>query len=857
MRLFSWFIVRRLVREPLRTATTVAGIAAGVAVVVAIQLTNASSIAGFETALNAVSGRASLEIVNAAGGVDERTLPDLGWLRAYGAVTPIIEGDVAFPEANGRAETLRVLGIDILRDEPFRDYRLVEWNGSGAVPTARDLLGLLSDPSSAILPDAFAGPRGLRPGSTFDVRTGDRTVALTVRALLKNEGPARALDGRVVLMDIAAAQALLNRFGTIDRLEIRLADGADIDRAEAAIARRLPASLSVERPSTRGRQVETMLAAFHLNLTALSYIALIVGVFLVYNTISVTVLSRRPEIGALRAVGVTRGQVRRLFLGEAAALAIVGSALGLGLGRVLANAAVALTSTTVTALYVATAAAPPALGWRHVLLAFGTGVPLSLVAAFVPAQEATRVPPAVASRGADRAGAKVRPPRRLVATGAALIALGAWLATRGPVHGLPLLGYASAAALIFGASLLVPAVIIVCVRVLDRPVRHWLGIAERLALGNLGAAIPRLSISIAALAVSLSMTAAIAIMVGSFRETVVYWVRQTLQADLFVSPGSGEAPGRAGTLSADVVQTIEHSPDAAVVDPLLVADVPYDGTRIRIVGRDLGVVLTRAPLLFKAPSDGPASLRDAAGQDLVAASESFTLKHHARVGDAIALPTAEGIRSFRLAATYYDYSNDRGVILMDAATFARHFERTDLNGMAVYLRPGVDADRARRRLLDAIGSDHAVYIATNAGLRAEVLRIFDSTFAITYALELVAIVVAMLGVSGTLVTLILEREREFTILRLVGAGRGQVRRTVIGEAVLIGGISQAIGLVVGGALSLVLIDVITPQSFGWTIQFHLPSAFLAQSSVAIVAATALAALYPAARAVRLTMRRDE
>ena len=242
---------------------------------------------------------------------------------------------------------------------------------------------------------------------------------------------------------------------------------------------------------------------------------------------------------------------------------------------------------------------------------------------------------------------------------------------------------------------------------------------------------------------------------------------------------------------------------------------------------------------------------------MIAVSESFALKHQAAIGDLVRIATAAGDRPFRLAAIYYDYSSDRGVILMDEATFARHFGAQSPNGLAVYLKAGIDADGARARLLDAIGPGRAVFIATNGSLRTEVLRIFDSTFAITYALELIAIVVAILGVSGTLVTLILEREREFEMLRLIGADRRQVRRIVIGEAVLLGAVSQGVGLVVGLALSLILIDVITVQSFGWTIQFHLPAAFLIQSSIAIVAATAVAGLYPARRGVALGMRPDE
>ena len=852
MPLLRTFILRRLAQQPLRSAITILGVALGVAVVVAIRLTNASSLRGFETALDTVAGRASLEIAGTGVGVDERVLNDLLWLDEYGRVAPVIEGELAVRRAGAPAETLRLLGVDVLRDRSFRDYPLA---GDDDVRSV-DLLRRLADPSSAILAEKFAAPHGLAVGSSLDVLAGDRPATLTVRGLLKDEGPARVLDGHFVLMDIAGAQALLDRLGRIDRIEIRLDDPAAIDQAEQAIAARLPAGLAVQRPSQRGRQVEQMLSAFHLNLTALSYIALVVGLFLVYNTISVAVLSRRDEIGVLRALGVSRGGVRALFLAEAAALSLAGCAAGVVIGRLLADAAVSLTATTVTTLYIRAAAAPPALDWPTLALAFAVGVPLSLLAAAVPAEEAARISPVAAIRDGARVDTRTRVSARDIVAAIALLAAGAWLATRPPWHGLPIAGYASAFAVIFGASFLVPAVLFGAARALERLARRWLNVEDWLAVTNVGAGVSRLSISVAALAVSLSMMVAIAVMVGSFRETVIYWTAQTLQADLFVSPAAAGRPTADATLSPEVVSTVATSPDVKAVDRFRVTEATYDGMRIRIGAGDFGVILDHGSLLFKAPADreaARAAMRDTIGRDAVLASEAFTLKHHVRAGDEVMVPTANGPKPFRIAAVYFDYSNDRGVLMMDRPTFARHFGDLPPSGLTVYLEDGVDPDEARSRLLSALGASHAVFINTNRSLRREVLRIFDSTFAITYALELVAIIVAILGMSGTLITLVLERERDLAILRLVGAARSQIRRLVIGEAVFLGLVSQAVGLVVGLALSLVLIYVINVQSFGWTIQFHLPWAFLIQSSIAIVAATALAGVYPARRAIQLTM----
>ena len=261
--------------------------------------------------------------------------------------------------------------------------------------------------------------------------------------------------------------------------------------------------------------------------------------------------------------------------------------------------------------------------------------------------------------------------------------------------------------------------------------------------------------------------------------------------------------------------------------------------------------------MFKSPSDGNTAMISAIDRDAVVVSEAFATKFGKRDGDDIVLPTPSGARTFRIAAVYYDYATERGVIVMDSTTLQRHYGDLPPTGLWAYLRDDADAEVVRGQILANLDDGHRVFIYTNRGLRAEVLRIFDSTFAITYALEVIAILVAMFGVAGTLLTLVIERRRDLALLRLIGADRRQMRRMVVIEAGLIGAVSQVIALGMGLALSLILIYVINVQSFGWTIQFHLPVLFLAQATVAVVIATALAGIYPARRAADTSSVREE
>ena len=854
MTFFRQFIVRALLRDRARTVVTLAGLTLGVAVVVAIRLANASSIRGFETALDLVAGKTSLEIVGAGVGVPEAQLAALGWLRQFGRVSPVIDRTARVLAPDGTEQPVRVLGVDVLSDLPFREYRLLQFARDGREPRPPELLALLLDPASVVLTERFARRHAIDLDTPVQLLIGDRVHDALVRGLLLDEGPARVVDGQLALLDIATAQLLFDRLGWLDRVEIQLFEAETIDDAERAIGARLPEGLRVQRPARRGRQVEKMLAAFHFNLTALSYIALVVGLFLVYNTVAVSVITRRREIGALRALGATRRLVRRLFLGEAVVLAMVGAGLGLPAGWLLARAAVRLTSTTVNALYITTAATVPALSGSDLLLACAVAIPLALAGAAIPAAEAARVTPIAAVREADRFVRDRRFPHRFVVLSALLFGTGGWLSTREAVGGLPVFGLVAVLAVVFGAAALVPALLELLRRVGRATLARWFGVEGLLAHANLSGSVSRLAVSVAALVVSLAMLAAIAIMVGSFRETVTYWVGQTLQADLFVATADRAPVGPAGTISAEAEQRIAAHPAVAAHDRFRNIDLPYgpDDDLIILGAGDFGVRLEYGGLLFKTPPDPRTAMRGAVGADAVVVSESFAIKYGVAVDDRIELDTPQGARPFRVAAVYYDYSSDRGLVVMDHTTFARHYGTQRPTGLTLYLEPDADPDAVREALLAAVGPDHRLFIRTNASLRTEVLRIFDATFAITYALEAIAIFVAIMGVAATLVTLTLERRHELAMLRQLGAGRDQIRRMVVIEAAMLGMLSQGVGVPVGVVLSLILIYVINVQSFGWTIQFHLPLGFLVQSTLLVAVTTALAGLYPARVATRLT-----
>jgi putative ABC transport system permease protein len=377
----------------------------------------------------------------------------------------------------------------------------------------------------------------------------------------------------------------------------------------------------------------------------------------------------------------------------------------------------------------------------------------------------------------------------------------------------------------------------------------------RLAGSNLLGAIGRLSISVSALAVSLAMMVAIAVLVGSFRETVVYWLNSTLSADLFVRPTMLTSSTAEGSIGRGTREALLQDPDVTSIGWITTRQVAYEETRIRLAATSFQTLNKHRQLLFKSPRNAWQEVAGAVGSDRVLVSESFSILYGKSPGEPVELPTRHGPHRFVVAAVYYDYASNQGTVMVDPETYRRHFaesaEELIPSGLSIYVRSGADVKAVRARLADSVGSGRDLYFASNQDVRREAMKIFDSTFAITYALEVIAIIIAGLGVISTLITLIYERQREIALLSIVGATRRQIRRMVVVEAVLLGAVSQFIGVLVGVALAVILIFVVNVQSFGWTIQFHIPWWFLAHSTLIILVVTSLCGLYPATRAANI------
>jgi len=837
--LFYRLMVRPLFREPVRTSLTILAIALGVAVVLAIDLAGGAATGSCRSSMETLAGDSDLEVVT-AGGVPENVVGTLATLPYPIRVSPRIEDYAVIVNTK---KSFPLIGLDLVAEgSAFAQSESPKIAGSQAQDASEQAFEHLGDSDSIWV----GSSAGYKTGDRVELLINDQVHSYSVRGVYADSNG----NESAIVMDLAAAQHALVRFGRVDRILLKVPETPGLEEWQQRLRGVLPAGAEVRPQGTGTNENRRMLAAFRWNLRLLSYISLVVGAFLIYNTISVSVVRRRPEIGIVRALGASRRVILSAFVGEAACFGIAGALIGIPLGRFLATGAVRLMSATVESLYVSSRPGIIELNGASVFLAIAIGVGVAVASAYSPAGEASLVSPVQAmARGRREYDVHLQKGRDI---GMALMfGLAAAAASRAPaIAGKPLLGYLAAILLVVASALAIPAFVDALTSLSSKLLGKLLGVEAMLASRSLAASLRRTSVLVGALSTAIAMMTAVGIMVGSFRQTVMVWMGHQLPADLYLRPTGSAAADRHPTLSPGLAEEIATVPGVAAVDRLRAYEINFENMPATLASADLNVLRPYRNSDFFSGRPKEQVLAELRDSNAVIVSEPFTYKHHLKAGDSLTLSLGETRATFRIADVYYDYSSERGGILMDRKTMLRYLPDPAPSNLAIYVSPGAHLDVVRAEI-ERASAGHRVLMFSNRDLRAEAIRIFDRTFAITYALEAVAVIVAVMGVAGALLALVIDRRRELGLLQFLGAATGQVRKLILVEAGLLGLLANLAGVALGFALSLILIYVINKQSFGWTIRFHLPVEILLGALTVVYLATVLAGLYPAQVAVGL------
>jgi putative ABC transport system permease protein len=809
-------LLAQLRESPVRLLVTVFAIALGVALGAAVYLVNSAALNEFGLATKRLVGEADVVVRGPREGFSEELFARLSKNAAVSVASPMLELQVAVP---GQRDTLKVVGVDPFRAATLQPALMGDIGGAIFSLFASD---------SIYLSGSAAQQLRLQRGDTFPVMVGSVPKTLHVVGILSEGTYSQALG----LMDIASAQWTFRQIGRLNRIDLRLKPGTDVDAFRDTLRGELPVGVLAIAPQVERDRAVSVTRAYRVNLNMLALVALWTGAFLVFSTQSLSVLRRRQSLALLRALGVTQGQLQRALIGEGAALGVAGSVFGVMLGLAIAAAILRFLTADLGNGQLRTVAASLRASPLPMLAFLAMGTLVASIGAWLPARAASRQPPARSLKGGD--GDYSTTAKNSAYFGLGLLALGAVLCRLPPIGGLPVFGYVAIAALLFGAVLLVPTLTVKALSLAPRTHRIVIDTAVAQLRENVGLS----TLSLASIIVSFSLMVAMAIMVFSFRVSFDHWLGKLLPADLQIREPLGNdtaywsASDQAKLMAAAGVSRVEFRRTRQILlDP---ARAPVT---LIARGGSAAEAADELPLLRTGSRPVPSNEQPAW------ISEALQDLYGYQLGSAIDLPLAGRVQRFIVAGIWRDYARSTGSMVITRQAYIAASGDDTANEGSIWLKAGADPRSTEVALRAQFARGDALEILTSTALRERSLQIFDRAFAITYALEAIAVIIGLTGVSFAASSTALARRAEFGMLRHIGLLRRQVIGMLASEGVLTSAFGVAYGLALGTALSLVLVFVINRQSFNWSIDLAIPVWQLALLSATLVAAAAVTATW--------------
>ena len=814
-------------------------LALGTGVYLAMRLANRAALSGFERFADGITRQSDWTVQGPGGPLDVALLTRMR--EALGVrpvhLIPMVEATVspALHEATrviGSRPTWRLLGLDFVG--------LLNLKGKSGVAFAAPK----TNPHGVLVAQGFADREHVGVGDVLSVVINERVVSLVISGLIPQSPDMASPPDHLLVMDLPDAQRLLDKPNVVDRVEVIAQQGPafpHLTEESGNILRQTLGDRALVLDHENKRALAgTMTAAFRLNLTILSLLALFVGGYLIFQALDGMVLRRREEIGILKSLGVTDRGIQIAFLIEAALLGIIGGSLGVLLGWAGAQGAVVAVTRTMNALYGATHAQSAALHPGEAAMSLGIAVLTSIVAAWWPAREAAHTPPSqmLGSAGMTHASRRYASVDR---AGLALCVVALGLAQCGALRWSsgerwPLAGYAAAVLWLLGSGLVAGWLLRWCA--IRAALLGGVSAALRVALSHLRRPSVRHRFAVAALASAVAMTAGMAVMVASFDHTMRGWVERSMKADIYVSSAGAQSASATQMIGAETIEALRAEPEVLELASLQAQQVSLLGGPAMVLGVQPEFVAKHD--LYSWVTKPPADW----WKDSVIINESMAVRFNLQAGATISIPTPRGIEICRIAGIYSDYGNERGSVSLPQSRFQELYNTTMAWRIAMMLKPGADAEGVRARLQLA---HPGLSIFTQAHLREEALRIFRQTFSVTYALEVIGVTVAVTGLGLALASLLLERASELHTLRSLGMTLREIAQAGALEGLGVAGTGTGMGLVAGLWLGWLLIYRINKQCFGWTLSFHLPWLQLAALAVAVIGAGVMVSAFVARR----------
>jgi len=843
--------IRHYRKHPWQILLSTIGITLGVAVVVAIDLTNSSAQKAFELSADALTGKATHQIIGVASDIPEQLYLDIRKEEGVTAVAPVVEGyakliNIKQQQYDEGSPVFHLVGMDIFAEKAFRGY-------FGRGSSKFDVAQLLAKPNTAIIAKSTAIHQDIKLNDTVHFLIAGVEQKLTVVGFIDDN---QVLDNlalsSIIFVDIATAQEVLHMQGLLSRIDLIIPDTREGKRKYQELKVSLPSSVDIVTSDLRNNAMAQMTKAFETNLTALSFLALMVGMFLIYNTMTFAVVLRRQIIGALRALGVTRREIFNMIFTESLLIGFFSTILGIGLGVLLADGLLGLVTRTINDLYFVLNVQSLDISIYSLGKAILLGVFATAFSGLLPAYEATKSTPRTSLARSTLESKYKRAFSWTKWVGGGAIALGALLLII--PHGFLWLSFVGMFSILCGFAFYVPQFTLLLVK-LAVPIHHRiLGTLGNISARSVSTSLSRTSIAVASLSVAIATTIGVSVMIDSFRGSVVEWLDNTLKADVFISTPGVNSSRSKGNLSPVWVDRFKNIPEVREVSVMrnVQLQAPKGITELH--------VLKISPSLFSMfdLKHGKYTMAQQGffEEDGLLVSEPYAYRHGIDVGELLVLPTDKGLKSFKVVGIYVDYGSDQGVVTINRDTYDRYWNDRTITSIGLHVNPGININYFIDKLtklvknyqLNSSGpedSEQDIIIRSNLAIKEASISVFDRTFVVTEVLRLLAILVAFVGIVSALMSIQFERRAEIALFRVLGLTPQEVWLVVSGETGLIGVIAGILSIPLGLVLAVILIYVINRRSFGWSISLSLEPMLLLQSLLLAVTAAMIAGMIPA------------
>ncbi len=829
----------------LRVAMTTLGIVLGVAVFFAIRTANAALLDSLTMTVERLAGKATLEVSAGETGFPEEMLETVRATPGVKLAEPVIQVIVntAFPDEGN----LLILGVDTTGDQQLREYEFDRSQSQIADP-----LTYLAQPNSILVSRAFADRHGLKIGDHLPLFTSHGKMDFAVEGIFKPTGVGEVFGGNIAVMDIYSAQVVFARGHNFDRIDVMNAPGVEVGELQQRLRQRLPAGIEVERPEMKGQSLENAVTAMRVGMLITSFIALLVGVYIIFNSFTIAVNQRWKEIGILRAVGVERRNINAMFLIEALVMGVVGSSLGIIVGYYLAIGASAVMGSIAATVYgIVSTTVAPRIHLDYALTAFALGVAASVGGAFMPARAASYLNPILALHNIEVRQKESALGWRRTALGAALLVTSLLLIEFShPGVGMTI-QFFYAAIMLIGLTILLPMLVHWAARAI-RPAMDRVGGSEgALAVDAMIQSPRRSSATVGALMVGLMFVYSTAAYIQSYKQMVNRWTDEIMNSDIVVA-SSAMLRSSSYHFSEDLGKKFAVLPEVREVENVRFTLVPYRGDTAAVIAMEMSGFLERS-LDAVHGGDRQRIERDVPSGEGVLVSKNFAVRWRYKVGDKVHLDSPTGPLERPILGIVDDYRSDKGTIFMDRSVYKKYWKDDAVDFIDVELKPGEDAAAVKKKVQQITsGSEHAI-VYTKVEFKSWVGTLIDKFFLLNYMQLVVAVIVAVVGIANTLVISVAERHREFGVIRSIGGYRAQIRKMVMLEAVSIAIVGVFVGAIAALFNTEFLSRTVSTVLTGYDVPFYFPWLLILETLPAVVGVSLLAGWIPARRAMRASV----